>query len=1489
MSISMDLRILAKKLENNSDKLLDNASYKGPEVFEKITTAVAAASTLLESVADDMDNNADFNFTEQQLDEIAALATSFDQSNDPLLKKQASVLDELLLSIAAPKNSVAKAKQATEDEINRLRKEYHTKRMEEAYDKPREVQSDLNNKKEIAKAVEQQVKRFIPMEAPLQTRYPPDRPGGQMTRISDNVYQDILTGIIYDFKNGYTTQKGNVIPGSCVENQNRLLSDYINQGTSLFETRESINGRYAKENPSLVKTANTLTLVAKEAPELLNQAIEYARNEGLSVDTIGKIIGNAYDRGEELPLQFDIKEDVPEFEFIDNDFENYKKKISDTVVSEEALAQTQIPFKIPGLPGVIANFENSEKYFYNIKPLLSDLKEGKWYATIGMEIKYLRDIGMFPEHLELLEQEFLTNTSNEESNKKIQKHNLPENWDETFLENLNFYNNPEKKADSSNINDSKIALAINIIQEIAPHLLKSAIVKAKINGLSDIQIKNILASEFKFNNGNFGENGEIRVAESLFPHLKILGWNSLISDHLNVMSNLGVGKQIINKLSTKYLSNKNVSSLNLLNKILKSAGVAEFEEEPGESSLELDVEPQYVLEPESVKPMVNTTTSPLEQFQHEINTLTNPKDDLMNWIRLFLQTQQEIDDDNNKYIQKLNIDKDNSIISEEEYNQKIKEYTDKLMNDKGAVGPYVENNDGIKWGTIAGVFEEEEEENLQTPEEKVLESFKEEPEESEEPEYDLEIIEPEESLKEELGISELTLITPYDSIDEWNSKYNKIQETVKSGKDAKIMSIIEEYSLGKKTEQQYKEDIKARLNELMHDENAVGPFETDEDNNEWITVANKVKNEIQNPESELKKELQKDIPESTSGKKITPLTDLLHWMHIKEEAEEAFTDPKDRLMTSIHSSYAALVEKPEEADRQRGLKIRDDIINSLMNKKNAVGAYEEYEPGKIWLIVAQELQAKLKGSKTHVYGWKEYMEKYDVQLTDNQIENIEKTVMNKIEDINAAFSEYKPAYTKMHIKESIERNYRENLRHYTINTELKKLNMPPMFKIAERPDEMGVFRKLEQLISKKIKTRGGPVGSSFGKLKSAFDLDNEGKPILPEYLKAYNEIRDDAKLAFALKNNKTIDIFDPQTKKRNTVKVENKEQLRYLKLTEPENKEVKETIDAKMEAAGFVPPRAKIFNSQSTSQILFQNHNWDEEIKIADFGKSKTLFNNTKDYLDKIDQFKQELESILMVQVRKINALTEIENEELTKNGQKPKPLPIDIPKFQSIKSLEGKFKAYYHMMGKDYTYDDISKMVLRRIDKFIEDYNSKEGRQESDKLYSLTKPAVAGKSFGDLILQDRKAKREQMDRWKKQNAQKGNETLDPQAFGRPEKLQGERLKVTSPDIPPDMKTPYDDLYGWENALKDAGKIALSIMAKEESNKLGIEVTSDDIMSRLNHRDGDIKKATRKELFSLINIEMEKNKWVPAYSSKYNAARNFWFNELHEIKKEKSR
>lgn len=556
MAISMDLRVLARKLEKSSDDLLVSASKKNPEVFQKVATAIAAASTLLEGVADDMDNHASFEITPQQLDEIAALASAFDESEDLLLKKQASVLDELLLSIAAPKNAVAAARKVTEDEINRLRTERRKTTGEECYEEPRKRLSTMENAQAQAKAVEQQVKRYVPMEAPLQTRYPPDRPGGQMTRITDHVYQDVVTGIIYDYKAGYKTQKGNEVPGGSVENQTHDLGDVRDQGMSLFETRESLMGRYAGEDEVIIKkTAAALKAIRDYAPGLLDRAIDSAMDVGLSTSQVATILAS------------DISE-------------TGLKALAD----DESDKKKNQPLK-SNINRTLSKIE-SEDQFYNAKRVLKPLAElvaadpkhaAQWSRMMDDTLSALEDIGMHQNHLALLNAEFLGKRPDFGVPTIPPKAPLPAAIPSMERPRAKDEDEPTRIA-----HQSLMALVINAIQEIAPHLLKSAIAKAKSEGLKDQQIKSVLASGF---NNQFDKPAdEAKVAESLFPHLRDLGWIDLMDKHIKVMASLGVKKDALQKIADKY-GPADTKSLNLLGKILKGAGAKEFtaEELGGES------------------------------------------------------------------------------------------------------------------------------------------------------------------------------------------------------------------------------------------------------------------------------------------------------------------------------------------------------------------------------------------------------------------------------------------------------------------------------------------------------------------------------------------------------------------------------------------------------------------------------------------------------------------------------------------------------------------------------------------------------------------------------------------------------------------------------------------------------------------------------------------------------------------------------------------
>lgn len=303
MAISIDLRILASKLEKSSDELIAEAALKGPEYLEKISTAIAAASTLLTSVADDIDTNlTTADLSSSDLDKIATLSEKLASSKDPEIRKQANVLDEILLTIAAPKNAVAEAKQMKEDAVNELAAKYRSDKIDELYHKPKKDLHKMHGFADMAKAVDTQVKDFRPLEAPLQTRYSPDMPGTPMVRITDGVYQDVTTGKIFDYINGYSTAKGNKIPGCSVANQIRDLGDQRHQ-SGMFETRDTILNRsisassderqYMKKFAQMDLIGSTLRMIRDFKPELLNNAIDCAAEKNkLNTDEIANALSN---------------------------------------------------------------------------------------------------------------------------------------------------------------------------------------------------------------------------------------------------------------------------------------------------------------------------------------------------------------------------------------------------------------------------------------------------------------------------------------------------------------------------------------------------------------------------------------------------------------------------------------------------------------------------------------------------------------------------------------------------------------------------------------------------------------------------------------------------------------------------------------------------------------------------------------------------------------------------------------------------------------------------------------------------------------------------------------------------------------------------------------------------------------------------------------------------------------------------------------------
>lgn len=203
---------------------------------------VSCAQTLQGAVrsvgvlTDDLEKNKkSAGLTFEKLDEMAALADAFDESGDPLLVRQASVIDEILLTIGANKAAVTQAKQAQDFELEKLRAKQPAP--EDVYSKAKKEHDRDNKVEESKKLIADAVKDYRPLEAGLSTRTCPDHPGSQMARIADQTWQCSLDKGIYNYQSGFKTMRGNVVPGGDVSNQTQSLHDSPSETS--FDTRES--------------------------------------------------------------------------------------------------------------------------------------------------------------------------------------------------------------------------------------------------------------------------------------------------------------------------------------------------------------------------------------------------------------------------------------------------------------------------------------------------------------------------------------------------------------------------------------------------------------------------------------------------------------------------------------------------------------------------------------------------------------------------------------------------------------------------------------------------------------------------------------------------------------------------------------------------------------------------------------------------------------------------------------------------------------------------------------------------------------------------------------------------------------------------------------------------------------------------------------------------------------------------------------------------
>ena len=235
MRISEMLTAIANWLEDPNNEAIMLAEYDDNCLNVVADSCVKAASELRKAAqtVDSIEPPEETNINSESISELADVAYAFDKSEDPGLKRMASVIDELLLTIASPPNYMAEKKAAEDRKTDILKEKYFH---------PQEKLKELNKASEAEKAIKDSPvsKEYKILEFGLSSRYCPDHPGAQVARVGEHQWQCSLDKKVYNFDTGFTMANGNKVPGGDVSEQTKLP---MNESNNIFDTRESRLGR----------------------------------------------------------------------------------------------------------------------------------------------------------------------------------------------------------------------------------------------------------------------------------------------------------------------------------------------------------------------------------------------------------------------------------------------------------------------------------------------------------------------------------------------------------------------------------------------------------------------------------------------------------------------------------------------------------------------------------------------------------------------------------------------------------------------------------------------------------------------------------------------------------------------------------------------------------------------------------------------------------------------------------------------------------------------------------------------------------------------------------------------------------------------------------------------------------------------------------------------------------------------------------------------
>jgi hypothetical protein len=215
MNLSDKIKIVAEWLENEENELLKETSDKDVVIVAEAFVEAAHALRKVASEITPVSNEDTMEFSPETIQEIAAVAEAYDSSGDEELQKQASVLDELLLTIAAPRDFIANYRAIEDMRTEELKKKYKDLREET------DLLTDKAATLEALKKSEVFQERHPDMSL-SSSRGCPEH-GSPMFRVGGtaegSIWQCSLDHKVFNYEEGFTLADGTKVSPRSISNQ----------------------------------------------------------------------------------------------------------------------------------------------------------------------------------------------------------------------------------------------------------------------------------------------------------------------------------------------------------------------------------------------------------------------------------------------------------------------------------------------------------------------------------------------------------------------------------------------------------------------------------------------------------------------------------------------------------------------------------------------------------------------------------------------------------------------------------------------------------------------------------------------------------------------------------------------------------------------------------------------------------------------------------------------------------------------------------------------------------------------------------------------------------------------------------------------------------------------------------------------------------------------------------------------------------------------